>query len=71
MQPDPQMHGGLGTATSNQQGFREIRSTMSAQTEMQKEQFQSTEDGLKTRVLVWDLSAAFRFTFKIVYWKFK
>ena len=44
---------------NNQHGFRERRSTMTALTSIQKQWITSTEDGLKTGVLIWDLSAAF------------
>ena len=43
----------------NQHGFRNRRSTMTALTAMQKEWVQSTEDGLITGILIWDLSAAY------------
>ena len=44
---------------NNQHGFRAQRSTMTALTSMQKEWVKSSEDGLITGVLIWDLSAAF------------
>ena len=43
----------------NQHGFRKSRSTMTALTSIQKKWIASTEDDLKTGVLIWDLSAAF------------
>ena len=48
-----------GLLPENQHGFRQKRSTMTALTAMQKEWVQSTEDGLITGILVWDLSAAY------------
>ena len=45
--------------SNNQHGFRAMRSTMTALTAMQREWVRSTEDGLITGVLIWDLSAAF------------
>ena len=44
---------------NNQHGFRAMRSTMTALSAMQREWIKSTEDGLITGVLIWDLSAAF------------
>ena len=43
----------------SQHGFRANRSTMTALTTMQKEWISSTEGGLITGILVWDLSSAF------------
>ena len=43
----------------NQHGFREGRSTMTALTAIQKQWIASTEEGMMTGVLIWDLSAAF------------
>ena len=43
----------------NQHGFRAHRSTMTALSAMQKDWIKSTEDGLITGILIWDLSAAF------------
>ena len=44
---------------NNQHGFREKRSTMTALASMQKEWIVDTEAGMKTGILIWDLSAAF------------
>ena len=43
----------------NKHGFRQKRSTLTALTSMQKEWVQNTEDGLKTGILIWDLSTAY------------
>lgn len=48
-----------GLLPTNQHGFRKGRSTMTALTEIQKQWISSTEEGQKTGVLIWDLSAAF------------
>ena len=48
-----------GLLRTNQHGFREGRSTMTALTEIQKQWITSTDEGQKTGVLIWDLSAAF------------
>ncbi len=41
----------------NLHGFRQKRSTMTALSSMQQEWTQNLEENLKTRLLVWDLSA--------------
>ena len=43
----------------SQHGFRKMRSTMTAHSNMQQEWIQNKEEGLMTGLLVWDLSAAF------------
>ena len=43
----------------NQHGFRKSRSTMTAHANMQQDWVKNKEEGLKTGLLVWDLSAAF------------
>ena len=48
-----------GLLPNNQHGFRKGRSTMTALTSIQKQWITSTEEGKKTGVLIWDLSAAF------------
>ena len=44
---------------ASQHGFREMRSTMTALTEVQKQWAENTENKEKTGILMWDLSAAF------------
>ena len=43
----------------NQHGFRAKRSTMTAWANIQQQWAQNTEKGQITRVMLWDLSAAF------------
>ena len=43
----------------SQHGFRSKRSTMTAHSHMQKDWIVNKEEGLKTGILIWDLSAAF------------
>ena len=43
----------------SQHGFREMRSTMTAHANMQQDWINNKEEGLKTGLLIWDLSAAF------------
>ena len=43
----------------NQHGFRKLRSTMTAHANMQQDWIQNKEEGNKTGILIWDLTAAF------------
>ena len=43
----------------SQHGFRKMRSTMTAHSNMQQQWINNKEEGLMTGLLVWDLSAAF------------
>ena len=43
----------------NQHGFRKMRSTMTAHANMQQDWIISKEQGKKTGLLIWDLTAAF------------
>ena len=43
----------------SQHGFRQMRSTMTAYANMQQDWIKNKEEGLKTGLLIWDLSAAF------------
>ena len=43
----------------SQHGFRANHSTMTAHSNMQKDWINNSENGLKTGLLIWDLSAAF------------
>ena len=44
---------------ATQHGFRQQRSTMTAHAHMQKDWIINKEEGQKTGILIWDLSAAF------------
>ena len=43
----------------SQHGFRQMRSTMTAHANMQQDWIKNKEEGFKTGLLIWDLSAAF------------
>ena len=43
----------------SQHGFRQMRSTMTAHSNIQQDWINNKEAGLKTGLLIWDLSAAF------------
>ena len=45
--------------TKSQHGFRQMRSTMTAHSHMQQDWIENKEEGLKTGLLIWDLTAAF------------